>query len=251
MSEATDATLTKTEKNRILKLIRKYGPPPDDFEWSEMQREEYSYMACRPYKASVLTHRPTGYYCIFGGHNVTTSPGLTKKVQDTKHEDQWENKENACGKWLIVVKVEVDAPDPWAALRRDATDRLGQAELATNALEEAGSQTAASELREATVDLSRQPPDLTGAVQHSLAALECVAREHCSDHATFGKLLQRYDGLFPKPLDKGIEMIWGFASEMGRHLQEGRTPKAEEAELLVGLATACCTYVARKGESVG
>ena len=113
----------------------------------------------------------------------------------------------------------------------------------------AGKDTPASELREAAADLSKEPPDLTGAVQHSLAALECVAREHCGDHATFGKLLERYPDLFPKPLDKGIEKVWGFASEMGRHLQEGRMPKKEEAELLVGLATACSTYLARKIEA--
>ena len=116
MIEATDATLSKTEKNRILKLIIEYGPPENGFQWSEEQREELCYMAYRSYKASVLTHRPTGYYCIFGGHNVTTSPGLSRKVQDTEHEDQWDKKENACGKWLIQVKIEVDAPDLWASI---------------------------------------------------------------------------------------------------------------------------------------
>jgi hypothetical protein len=119
MIEATDATLTKTEKNRILKLILEYGPPPDDFEWSEAQREEYTYMTYRPYKVSVLTHRPTGYYCIFGGHNVTTSPGITKKVQDYGHEDRWDQKENACGRWLIDIKLEVEAPDPWASIGQE------------------------------------------------------------------------------------------------------------------------------------
>ena len=160
--------------------------------------------------------------------------------------DNFVKKENLCGKWLILVKAESKTPDPWTALRKDAAGRLSQAERANSALEQAEKPTAASELREADADLSRRPPDLTGAVQHSIAALECVAREHCSDNATLGTLLQRYDNLFPKPLDKGIEKIWGFASEMGRHLREGRTPSAEEAELLVGLATACCTYLARK-----
>jgi hypothetical protein len=136
--------------------------------------------------------------------------------------------------------------DPWLSLEINAIDRLSQAERANDVLEQSNSSTAASELREANADLSRRPPDLTGAVQHSLVALECVAREHCHDNATFGKLLERNSNLFPKPLDKGIEKIWGFASEMGRHLREGRTPEEEEAELLVGLATACCTYLARK-----
>jgi hypothetical protein len=136
--------------------------------------------------------------------------------------------------------------DPWTALRTDAAERLIQAERAALTLEGANKHTAASELREANADLARESPDLSGAVQHSLAALECVARDHCGDHATFGKLLERYPDLFPKPLDKALEKIWGFASEMGRHLQEGRMPSREEAELLVGLAMACCTYLVRK-----
>jgi hypothetical protein len=37
---------------------------------------------------------------------------------------------------------------------------------------------AANELHEAIIDLSRRPkPDVTGAIQHAMAAVECVARE--------------------------------------------------------------------------
>jgi hypothetical protein len=113
-------------------------------------------------------------------------------------------------------------------------------------LKQADKHTAATEIQEANADLVKNPPDRTGAIQHSIAALECVLREYCGDQATFGKLLERYPKLFPKPLDVGIEKIWGFASEMGRHLQEGREPEIEEAELLVGLAMAGCTYLVRK-----
>jgi hypothetical protein len=78
-------------------------------------------------------------------------------------------------------------------------------------------------------------------------ALECVAREVCGDKkATLGEILKRYDGLIPKPLDKGIEKAWGFASEMGRHLQEGREPTFEEAELLVSLCASLSVYLLRK-----
>jgi len=242
----TDATLTKIQKNRILRLVDEYGPPPAEFFWSE---ELQGHPASGYYRVSVLWHRPTEYSCIFGAHDITISPGWEKKVQYFRHESNFERMENLCGKWLILVKLETEAPDLWAALRLEATERLNQTELANAALEQANSRTAARELREANVDLSRRPPDLTGAIQHSLAALECVAREHCDDSSTFGKLLERYSDLFPKPLDKGIEKIWGFASEMGRHLREGRIPSHEEAELLVGLATVCCTYLARKIEA--
>ncbi len=50
----------------------------------------------------------------------------------------------------------------------------------------------------------------------------------------------------PKPLDIAVEKAWGYASEMGRHLQEGRTPERGEVELIVGIAATIATYLARK-----
>jgi hypothetical protein len=45
-------------------------------------------------------------------------------------------------------------------------------------LRESGLQTAEREIHEALLDLSRRPhSDLTGAIQHAMAALECVARK--------------------------------------------------------------------------
>src|ERR1035437_6273909 len=242
-----DATLTKIQKNHVHSLIVHEELNHSEFEWSEeVVSEGYG----ESFTISVIKHIPTAFVVGFGNTMVTLSPGDNFKVQ-TYRSSGFGEKLVHLNKWLRRVHAEQTATDLWAALREDAVDRLGQAERANSALEQAEKATAASELREANADLSRLPPDLTGAIQHSIAALECVAREHCSDNATLGTLLQRYDDLFPKPLDKGIEKIWGFASEMGRHLQEGRTPSAEEAELLVGLATACCAYLARKVKPVG
>ena len=97
-------------------------------------------------------------------------------------------------------------------------------------------------------DASRRPqPDVTGALQHSLAALECVMRDVCGDpKATLGTLLARNKGLIPAPLDQGVEKIWGFASEQGRHLREGREPSIEDAELAVHVAAAVALYLVRK-----
>ena len=119
MLEVTDATLTKTQKNQILKLILEDGPPPSDFQWTEKQQEEFSSMSYWPYKVSVLTHCPTGYYCTFGAHSVTTCPGITKKVEEFPHHDKWNEKENACGRWLIDLKEEVEAPDLWASIGQE------------------------------------------------------------------------------------------------------------------------------------
>lgn len=119
---------------------------------------------------------------------------------------------------------------------------------ATNALSESDRPTAAKEIRQALHDLSRRPdPDLTGALQHALAAVECVMRDVTNDpKATLGSLLSRYKGTIPPPLDQAVEKIWGFASEQGRHLREGKEPTQEEAELAVHVAAAVATYLAKK-----
>lgn len=109
-------------------------------------------------------------------------------------------------------------------------------------------QTAKTEIREALIDLSRRPePDITGAIQHSLACLECVAREVTGDKkATLGELIKKHPNIVPKPLDAAIEKIWGFTSEQGRHLREGQAPEYLEAELVVELSAAISTYLGKK-----
>jgi len=118
---------------------------------------------------------------------------------------------------------------------------------AAGALETARRLTARAEIHKALADLSRRPePDLTGAIQHAMAALECVARDVTGDQrATLGEILKRYPDLIPKPLDTAVEKAWGYASEMGRHIREGREPERKEVELIVGLAATVATYLSR------
>lgn len=111
-----------------------------------------------------------------------------------------------------------------------------------------GRATARNEIHEALLDLSRRPvPDLSGSLHHAMAALECVAREIAGDpKATLGKILDRTPGLIPRPLDEALSKMWGYASQVGRHVQEGRTPSREETELVVGVVAAATTYLAAK-----
>lgn len=115
-------------------------------------------------------------------------------------------------------------------------------------LETAKLETAKTEIKEALTDLSRRPsPDITGAIQHSLACLECVAREVTGDKkATLGELIKKHPNIVPKPLDTAIEKIWGFTSEQGRHLREGQAPDYLEAALVVELSAAISTYLSKK-----
>ena len=126
---------------------------------------------------------------------------------------------------LVDGEIRVRGPEAF----EEAVNKASQTLAAT------GRPTAAQEIHQALQDLSRRPePDLTGAVQHGMAALECVAREATGDaKATLGEILKRNPDLLPKPLDQSVEKAWGYASEMGRHVREGRTPGVEEAELIV------------------
>ena len=119
---------------------------------------------------------------------------------------------------------------------------------AETALETANLQTAKKEIKEAIHDLSRRPdPDVTGAIQHSLACLECTSREITGEKkATLGEILKKNPGFVPRPLDQAIEKIWGYTSEQGRHLKEGETPGFDEAELVVGVTAAVAIYLGKK-----
>lgn len=113
-----------------------------------------------------------------------------------------------------------------------------------------GHPTAANELHQAISDLSRRPePDPTGAIQHAIASLECVARHITGDpKANLGMILKRHRTMLPAPLDEAVAMDWGYASEHGRHLREGRNPSFQEAELLVGLSAALSNYIIKKAQ---
>ncbi len=143
--------------------------------------------------------------------------------------------------WQIIDgKIEVRGEEGFEAAIKEAS----------LAVKESGLKTASNEIHEAILDLSRRPTaDITGAVQHGMAALECVAREICGNkNATLGDILKKHSGIIPKPLDTAIEKAWGYASDKGRHLREGQTPTFEEAELIVGICASVSTYLLKKGK---
>jgi len=79
-----------------------------------------------------------------------------------------------------------------------------------------------------------------------MAALEYVARDVCDDEkATLGEVIKRYPDVIPKPLDESVAKAWGYASEMARHIREGRKPHHKEVVFVVGLAATVATYLSR------
>ncbi|MCT0198485.1 hypothetical protein KQ313_02120 [Synechococcus sp. CS-1325] len=115
---------------------------------------------------------------------------------------------------------------------------------------EDGAVTAHRELSEALRDLSRRPePDITGAIQHSMASLECLCRQLTGDSkGTLGEIIKRNPALLPAPLDQAMSKLWGFASEYARHIREGQTPTFKDAQLVVGVCVSIATYLAAKHE---
>jgi len=139
---------------------------------------------------------------------------------------------------MIQGKVEVRGPEAVEAAVHGAADTLLQS----------GRNTAANELRETLRDLSRRPtPDLTGAVQHAGAALECVARDVTGDpKKTLGDILKAHPGMFPRPLDEGAATFWGFVSNYGRHVREGHVATIEDTLFVVGIAASLSGFIATR-----
>ncbi len=145
---------------------------------------------------------------------------------------------NGIGWKIVNEQIETRGDDVFETAVKTVVDVLDTAKLST----------AKNEIKEALKDLSRRPsPDVTGAIQHSLACLECVTREVTGDKkATLGELMKKYSGTIPTPLDQAVTKIWGFTSEQGRHLREGQAPEYLEAELVVEVSAAISTYLGKK-----
>jgi hypothetical protein len=115
-----DVRLRKTEKNEIFKLIHEFGLAAENFRWTEDEFPEWD-IDTVIFRASVLTHLPTRYFCKFSGTLVQFSPGPDRRVQTEKHHDNWDIKLGVAGLWLEELKKEVDAPDLWSSVGKEKT----------------------------------------------------------------------------------------------------------------------------------
>lgn len=138
---------------------------------------------------------------------------------------------------LTDGKIETRGPELFETSVREAIDLA-----ASN-----GRNTARDEIHEALKDLSRRPePDLTGAIHHAMAALECVATESTNQAgATLGEWIKKNPSAFPPPLGIALGKLWGFASNVARHVKEGERPSYDQAELVVSIAAALSVYLLR------
>lgn len=161
-----------------------------------------------------------------------------------KDQDKFEEEINA---FFLMNGIGWKLENGLIEFRGDETFEL-ELSGAISSLEAAKQNTAKAEIKEAITDLSRRPePDITGAIQHSLACLECVARESAGNNKmTLGELIKKHSTIVPKPLNEAISKVWGYSSEQGRHLRDGGEPDYEEAELIVGLSSVISTYLSKR-----
>ena len=98
--------------------------------------------------------------------------------------------ENGIGWAMERGKIVVRGSEAFSAVPKQAIEALHQG----------GRATAAREIHEAIQDLSRRPhPDVTGSIQHAMAALECVARDITGQQKTRKSGWARRQSLF-RPL---------------------------------------------------
>lgn len=229
---AVELGLTWSDLRRVVCRVLRVMPDPNNWSEEPNVREEVDALVqgCEWFRV---------YDIIEGIHaDLRNRPGWAPEFQEQMNDYF---REVGIGWQLADGLIQV----------RGAESFESSVRTAESLLQESGRNTARREIHEALVDLSRRPaPDLTGAVHHAMASLECLARDLTGDaSATLGEILRRHGGLIPRPLDIAVEKAWGYASERGRHIREGGAPTHEEAELVVGLAATVAVYLVRKFRS--
>ena len=170
-------------------------------------------------------------------------------VMSPGEQDQFEAAINACffergiGWQFSDGKVVTRGTEDFETVVRTTVTALG----------ETNRPTAAGHVHNALLALSRRPDaDPAGAIYHAMGALEAVARDLTDNpQATLGEILRRNPDLLPPPLNTALPQLWGYASNVARHVREGHAPQRNEAELIVGLAAALATYLTRRQPNAG
>lgn len=225
---AQDVGMTPTEMRRVVCGVLLVRPNPSN--WSNYPNVWYEVnnliADCAWFKVYDITEV---LYTEFSAH-------LPEQAQNFEHRLNQFFRENGIGWQMTDGQIVFRGSEAFTEATRQAVEVLTQA----------GRSAAANEIHEALQDISRRPtPDVTGAIQHAIAALECTARDVSGEqNLTLGRLIPRL-ALAP-PLDMAIEKLWGYASERARHIREGQAVATEEAELVVSVACAVCTFLSRR-----
>jgi len=199
--------------------------------------------------------------------NWSAYPNIWNEVQDLVHRAPWP-------KFYDIVEATVSSLEryerpqitedintlfadenlAWHVVEGEVVLRTGDVSdevvaHAIDALEEANRPTAASELRKAMAALSKKPdPDTRDAVRSALGAMEALARDITGDRkSTLGEILKaKGKDLLAPPLPQAFAQIWGYASDVARHVDEQREPTLEEAVFVVGVVGSAIALLSRR-----
>jgi hypothetical protein len=242
VAEDDNCGLSPSDLRQIICRILKESP--DSSNWSQYPNIDWEVRnligGCKWYKVyDIIEVIYDNLYSKYKNHPYSYDDDISEFFQTEINEYFLEK---GIGWKLVDGQIEMRGTEPFEEVIKSAHERLNSNEQHS---------TASKELHEAIKDLSRRPlADTTGAIQHAIASLECVARELTGEHtSTLGKIMERKKIAIPKPLDSAIEKAWGYASEHGRHLQEGRNPEFEEAELIVGICASIGNYLVKKSKT--
>lgn len=226
---AEDAGMKPSDMRRVICRILLERPDPEN--WSEYPNisEEVTWLM-----------RKAEWYKVYDISEALYDELAAEPNQWS--EDQFERRlndflvEKGIGWELCNGQIISRGSETFAKSTREVPDRL----------DESGYQRAANEMREALGDLSRRPaPDVTGAIQHAIAALEATAREVAGQpNSTLGKLVSVLE--LPAPLDQAVQKLGGYASDRGRHIREGQVVDHAEAELIVAVAGSLCEFLLQR-----
>ena len=135
------------------------------------------------------------------------------RTQQTDYERRLNHlfREQGVGSQMENGVIAVRGSEAFALTTRDAVDTM----------RDAGNPTAANEIHEALTDISRRPTaDVTGAIEHAMAALECVAREIDGSSDTLGRIIGRL--ALPPPLDGALHKLYEGVRVGARPTHQGK-----------------------------
>ena len=109
-----------------------------------------------------------------------------------------------------------------------------------------GRTTSANHLKFAIQALLQSPhANTAGAIAHATTALESLAGDITGQAMTLGDYLKKHSSLFHTALRKGLEGLYGYASDSGARHGRDSVPPRQEAEYVLHIAAATAVYLNR------
>ena len=166
---AYEAGLTpKKVRSVVCRVLRRRADPNNWSDFPNVDSEARDYLdSCKWYEVYDIIE------ALYGAAERSDGFGRTEPAKTFMEEINDYFERRGIGWQLIDGEIQTRGEEAFELIVNSAKSQLS----------DSGRVSAAKELHEALVDLSRRPdPDITGSIQHALAALECVARDSRKHH---------------------------------------------------------------------